>query len=371
MVEAGLSVEDAFARIVLGLSADADYFATIAKLRAARAIWARLTGASGVNVAARIEVRGSRRMLSTLDPWTNLLRQSAAVFGAACGGADAVVLDPFTRPLGRPTDLARRQARNVQLVLMEEAGLGRVADPAGGAWFVEHLTRDLARKAWREFQAIEGDGGLAAALRAGCIAEAVAQIRTRRAKDVARRKTGLVGVSEYADLNGAPVGVDTVDATRFAKSVDIALPGADSRCTPLAPMRLAEPFEQIRARGAAMKLAPRAYLATIGAASDFTARLTFTANMLGAGGIATVAGDAESYNAAVTPLAVVCSSDERYAETAVDVVKTVKAKGARSVRLAGKPGALEPELRRAGVDGFIVAGEDVVALLNDLLEVAR
>lgn len=371
MLQAGLGIEDAFSRIVLGLSADADYFATLAKLRAARAIWARLTAASGVQAPARIEARGSRRMLSTLDPWTNLLRQSAAVFGAACGGADVVVLDPFTRPLGRPTDFARRQARNVQLVLMEEAGLGRVADPAGGAWFVEHLTRDLARKAWGEFQAIEAQGGLAAALEAGRFADGVAHIRARRETDVARRKTGLVGVSEYADLNGAPVAVDDIEVQRFAKSVDLALPGSDSRCPPLAPMRLAEPFERLRARACAMAPPPRAFLATIGAAADFTTRLTFTANLLSSGGIASVAGEASAYDPAATPLAVICSSDERYAESAIAVAQALKAKGAHSVRLAGKPDPLEDALRRAGVDGFIVAGEDVVAALNDLLAAAQ
>ena len=111
MTRAGLRVEDALSRIVLGLSIDVDYFATIAKLRAARAIWARLTAACGVSTPARIEARGSRRMLSTLDPWTNLLRQSAAVFGAACGGADTIVLDavhPTAGPIHRLLPGAKR-----------------------------------------------------------------------------------------------------------------------------------------------------------------------------------------------------------------------------------------------------------------------
>jgi hypothetical protein len=145
----------AWGGIVLGLSADADYFATLAKLRAARLIWDRLTSACGVTVAARIEARSSRRMLTAQDPWTNMLRQTAAGVGAALGGADAIQLGCFTDALGRPTPFARRQSRNAQLVLMEESHLGRVADPAGGAWFLESLTDDLARRAWARFQAIE------------------------------------------------------------------------------------------------------------------------------------------------------------------------------------------------------------------------
>jgi methylmalonyl-CoA mutase len=368
MVRAGLSVEEAFNRVTLGLSADADYFATIAKLRAARAIWARLTGASGVRATAAIEARASRRMLSTLDPWTNLLRQTAAVFGAACGGADAVMAEPFTRPLGRATDFARRQARNIQLVLMEEAGLGRVADPAGGTWFVEHLTRDLARKAWREFQAIEAEGGLDQALETGRLAGDIAAIRARRETDVARRKTGLVGVSEFADLDGRPVAVETISGERFSKTVNIALPGPAGRCPPLTPMRLAEPFERLRARALALKPAPRAFLATLGAAGDYTPRLMFTSNLLAAGGVATVAGSADAYDASATPVAVICSSDERYAEAAAETARALKTRGARHVYLAGKPGEREAELKAAGVDDFIVAGEDMVARLASILE---
>jgi methylmalonyl-CoA mutase len=370
MMRAGLTAEDAFRRTVLGLTADADYFATVAKLRAARVIWSRLTGASGVNLPARIEVRGSRRMLSTLDAWTNLLRQSAAVFGGAAGGADTILLDPFTRPLGRPTDFARRQARNVQLVLMEEAGLGSVADPAGGAWFVEHLTRDLARKAWTEFQAIEAEGGLDAALERGRLADDVAKIRARRETDVAKRKTGLVGVSEFADLNGAPVAVENIDAARFAKPLEITLTGPAGRCEPLKPMRLAEPFERLRARAAAMQPAPRAYLAVIGTASDYTARVTFTGNLLSAGGVASMAGEASGYDAKTTPLAVICSSDERYAEHAAATARELKAKGCRRVYLAGKPGEVEADLGAAGVDAFLAAGDDAIAVLTAMLEAA-
>ena len=155
-VDAGMEPGAAFSHVTLGLAADAEYFNTIAKVRAARAIWARITGAAlGEPIPARIEVRSSRRMLSLLDPWVNMLRLTAAGFGAGVGGADAVVLDAFSLPVGRATAFARRQSRNTQLVLMEEARLGAVADPAGGAWFLEALTDQFARDGWAYMQAIE------------------------------------------------------------------------------------------------------------------------------------------------------------------------------------------------------------------------
>ena len=239
LVAAGLSMEEAFARITLGLSADVDYFLTIAKLRAARAVWARIVGACGVSVAARVEARSSRRMLARKDAWTNMLRLTSAGFGAAVGGADAVQLGTFTDALGAPTAFARRQSRNTQLVLMEEAHIGRVADPAAGAGYVEALTDELARAAWVAFQAIEARGGLAAALATGDIAAEVA--RAVAARDAAG-KPKIVGVTAFPPAAEDPIEVDT-PVRKAVAAPSPALPGADGACPALAPVRLAATYE--------------------------------------------------------------------------------------------------------------------------------
>ncbi|MHB8287051.1 MAG: methylmalonyl-CoA mutase subunit beta, partial [Caulobacteraceae bacterium] len=244
LAEAGLPLEAAFAAVTLSLSADGEYFTTIAKLRAARVLFARLTSACGVGVPARIEARSSRRMLSRLDPWVNLPRLTAAGFGAAVGGADVIQLDAFTQALGRAAPLARRQARNIQLVLMEESHLGRVADPAGGAWFIETLTDQLARAGWTVFQQIEAEGGPLAALKSGRLAGEIAAAQSARAVDVAKRRLGLIGVSEFANLLEAGVAIDQPDAAAFAKPMpDLGLAGAGEVCLQLAPVRDSEPFE--------------------------------------------------------------------------------------------------------------------------------
>ncbi len=236
LVRAGLDAGQAFARIAVALAADAEYFTTLAKLRAMRAIWARLTAACEVTAPLKLQARSSRRMLSRLDPWTNLLRLTAATFGAALGGAETVTLDPFTQPLGPPAELARTQARNIQLVLMEESALGRVADPAGGSGYVEALTEALARAGWAAFQAIEAEGGIVAALEGGLVAREVARVREARLRDIATRKAGLIGVSQFADLAPAGVEVETVDSSDFAKAAPAThAPGPDSACPPLRP----------------------------------------------------------------------------------------------------------------------------------------
>ncbi len=236
LVRAGLPMADAFARITLGLSADADYFLTIAKLRAARAVWARLAGACGAETTARIEARSSRRMLTAKDAWTNMIRLTAAGFGAAVGGADAVILGNFTDALGLPTAFARRQSRNAQLVLMEEGHVGRVADPAAGSGYVEALTDEIAREAWTRFQAIEAAGGLAAALQSGLVAQAV------QTANAARGEPRIIGVTAFPPAKDTAVEVE-IAAARAVAAPSPTLPGPDTACPPLKPMRVSEPFE--------------------------------------------------------------------------------------------------------------------------------
>jgi methylmalonyl-CoA mutase len=245
---AGLNPSDAWGRITLGLSADVEHLTTAAKLRAARVIWGKLTAACGVEAPVRIEARSSRRMLSTRDSWTNLLRLTVAGFGAALGGAEAVVLEPFTAPLqsagARPSPLARRQARNTQLVLMEEAGLGRVADAAGGSGWIEARTDELARAGWAVMQAIEAEGGLLAALGSGWVAEAVAAKREARRADYAEDRLGLIGVTRFPNKHDEPPALEPVDPAAFARTgPDLGLPGPGDACPPLRPIRWAEPFE--------------------------------------------------------------------------------------------------------------------------------
>lgn len=237
----GIAPDEGLRRIVLGLSADARYPIQIAKLRAARAVWARIAEACGSDAPAVIEVRSSARMLANRGVHNNLLRLTAAAFASAAGGAQAVALDPFTAPLGGDNPLARRQARNIQLVLMEEAHLGRVADPAGGAFFFEQLTDDLARAGWAVFQSIEAEGGLAPALMSGKLSEDVAAAREALIASVRDGAHPILGVSLYpADED--PVTIDPRPA-HAVPAPDVRQTGADDACAPFASIRLSDHLE--------------------------------------------------------------------------------------------------------------------------------
>jgi methylmalonyl-CoA mutase len=239
----GLPLLSAFQGVSLSLAADADYFLTLAKFRAARRLMTRLAEACDVALTPRIEARSSRRMLAKLDPWVNLLRLASAGFGAALGGADVIQLDAFTQPLGHPSGLARRQARNIQLVLMEESELGRVADPAAGSWFLERLTDQIARAAWTQFQTIEGEGGALAALVAGRLAAEVADARDQLAADIAAGKPPLIGVTKYLNADASAVEIETVDPAPFAKPYPQGCAPPAAAFTPFKAWRAAEPFE--------------------------------------------------------------------------------------------------------------------------------
>ena len=244
LIRAGLSTGAAFGRITLGLAVDSDYFVSIAKLRAARAIWARLTSASGAPMPARIEARSSRRMLTTLDSWTNMLRLTGAAFAGAVGGADALVIGCFTDAIGSPSSLARRQSRNAQLVLMEEAALGRVRDPAHGSGFIEAMTDQLARAGWAAFREIEAQGGLVAALASGAQAAQAAQTLAHRQAAIAAGDAKIIGVTVFRNADTAPASVESVSGAAFAvEAPSTRVPGPDTVVAPLRPIRVSEPFE--------------------------------------------------------------------------------------------------------------------------------
>ena len=259
-VAAGLSVEAALKGVVVGLSVDQEYFDALAKVRAMRLIWANLSRAFGVETQAVIEARSSRRMLSARDPWPNLLRLTAAGFAGAVGGADVVVLDGFTRATGRPDAFARRQARNTQLVLMEEANLGRVDDPAAGSWYLDARTHDLAQAGWTEFQTIEAEGGIIGALKGGVIQPRIARARAVREAALKNGAAQIIGVTKFVDPDPrqAPVESDRPSGALEERTrnpgqhFDLLVSGFSAapspemtdRVEPLTPIRFAAAFEE-------------------------------------------------------------------------------------------------------------------------------
>jgi methylmalonyl-CoA mutase len=367
---AGLAPDRARSLIEFRLAADTDQFLTIAKVRALRALWARVEQACGLDPKpAFISAETAWRTMSRRDPAANMLRSTIAAFSAGIGGADAVAVLPFTAALGLPDRFARRIARNTGLLLLEESNLAKVADPAAGSGGIEDLTDKLGRAAWTLFQEIEAAGGAPAAIEQGLIQDRIAKVRAKREEAVAHRRDTLTGTSDYPLLSEAPVKV--LDASPVA----IPPPHAAIRYPALAPMRLAEPFERLRDASdrvlARTGARPKIFLANLGPLAEFTARATFAANLFAAGGIETIGNDGfpsrdaviAAYRASGAALACLCSSDKIYETEAVEAAKALAAAGARHIVLAGRPKD-EAALRAAGVNGFIFAGCDALAALR-------
>ena len=364
LTEAGFPVADALRLISFRLAAGDDQFLTIATMRAARRLWARVAEVvdepdSG---AAVLHAQTSLPMMTQRDPWVNMLRTTLAAFGAGVGGADTVLVLPFDAaiPGGYPgiaTSFSRRIARNTQLLLLEESHIGRVLDPAGGSWFVEDLTDQLAQQAWRHVQAIEERGGFESAR--DYVRDQIAEVSARRADDIAHRRTAITGVSEYPNITEPP------------------LPHRDPVPT---VQRYAAQFEALRDRSDAFwertGKRPFVLLLPLGPLAEHNVRATFAANLMASGGIelinpgpVDVAGVAQAVSAAGSPdAAVICGTDRRYGEEAVKVVQAARDAGVARVYLAGPRKAMRDIDDQAQLpDEFLTATINAVQALSHLL----
>ncbi|MEM8606667.1 MAG: methylmalonyl-CoA mutase family protein [Myxococcota bacterium] len=437
LTKAGLSVDAAARQLWFAFPISGDFFGQVAKLRAARLLWAKVVTAAGgepASAAMRIHARTSRFTKTKRDPWVNMLRSTAECTAAILGGAESIATRPFDAEIGTPDKLALRVARNTQFVLREESHLDAVVDPAGGSWFVEHLTTELARRAWEEFQAIEREGGLVAALASGRFTDAVDEVVDSERKRLAKRRTPVVGVSEFPNLGEdrverPQVGPDEITRSlqatldeldlgahrgkliAIARAVEAAgsepaalidaclgatLAGTDmySIATvlqhgqpdfyvePVPQWRQAEAWERLRDRSDAAAAGegsrPQAFFANLGALPAHKARSTWASNLLAAGGIAAHATDgfddaaaaASAYRESGCDLAIVCGSDADYERLLEPTVAALREAGCETLVVAGRPGDREEALREHGVTDFVFVGADVLSVVRRLLDAA-
>jgi methylmalonyl-CoA mutase len=379
--QSGLAIPQALRQISLRLAADDDQFMTIAKVRAARQLWARVAEVVGEpdSGAATVHAETSLPMMTQRDPWVNMLRTTLAAFGAGVGGADTVLVLPFDVAIpggfpGTAASFSRRIARNTQLLLLEESHIGRVLDPAGGSWFVEDITEELAQQAWQHFQVIEERGGFVDAR--DYLADQIDAVAARRIDDIAHRRTAITGVSEYPNLAEPP------------------LPPTDSVPT---IQRYAAGFEALRDRSDAYSSRtgqrPSVLLLPLGPLAEHNIRATFAANLLASGGIEAinpgalgtdgdtagvadrdsdgVAADvAQAVSAAGSPtVAVICGTDRRYHGEVSGVVEAARAAGVSQVYLAGSQQALGDLDDQAThrPDEFLTTNINAVEALSNLL----
>jgi len=331
LTDAGVDLDEAARMVEFRYAATDEQFVTIAKLRAARRLWARVLELSGTELRDQHQhAVTSRPMMSKYDPWVNLLRTTVAAFAAGVGGADAVTVLPFDIPLGTSDAFGRRIARNTSHLLIDESHVAVVTDPAGGAYAVEKLTDDLAVAAWELFGRLDDGADLD---------DQIAGVVERREHEVATRKRPLTGLSEFPNL---------------AEQLPERAPAAASNEV----RRYGAAYEALRDHPSTAHV----FLATMGTVAAHTARATFASNLFAAGGIAVDAAGAtetvEDLLASYEGQKVVClaGSDGAYAAWADDAVRALREAGAEWVVIAGKP--------RDSVDDSAAVGVDALAFLH-------
>ncbi len=359
LTAAGVSLERAVEAIEFRWAATADQFETIAKFRAARRLWSRVGEIAGLVPEARGSYHhadASRVMMTRYDPWVNALRSTVACFAAGMGGADAVSILPHDGLITEGgTSLGRRIARNTQNVLQMESNLARVIDPAGGSWYVEQLTDQLATAAWTELRRIEAAGGIVAAVLAGGVHTSLAEARAARCRRIAVRNQALTGLTEFPDIGETPPPPEpepsVLEHTVFE---------------PLRLQRASAPFERQRARAdrfaATTGTRPVVFLATLGTPAQFTARATFAKNLFEAAGIGTEAGPPTDFADSGAAVACLCSSDPVYGQLAAAAADELRAAGAERIYVAGR------KLDIAGVDEEVGVGSDILDVLTRTLD---
>jgi methylmalonyl-CoA mutase len=373
-------------------------------------------------------------VITLRNPMVTILRNTVAAYAGAVGGADAITTVPIDAPDVLSADLSRRNARNTQLILAEEAHLNHVIDPAGGAWYIEWYTEQLAEQAWALFQEIEAEGGMIAAVSSGWVAQHIDAVEAKRERDIATRKLPITGISEHASVRDGEIAhkpaadpeaaraasVEQLAAWRGAHAPQAALrlladaaatpdhqeggltalaiaaaeagatigeiaaarvPAASepARITPLAVHSFDAGYEHLRdaadAFAAKHGRRPRVFLAGFGSIAQQIGRKTFANNFFQAGGFEVLAREgafnadqaAAAFAASGARIAVICSTDKLYATGVAELAPKLKAAGARTVVLAGKPGEEEAAYRAAGVDTFIFVRSNVLDILSSLL----
>lgn len=363
LTERGVDIDAAAGAIRVSLSLGANFFMEISKLRAARVVYAQMVAAFGGNEEARkidVFARTSDFTKTVYDPYVNLLRATTEAFSGAMGGVDAMEVAPLDAAYGSSDDQTRRIARNIQIMLQEEFNLLEPIDPAGGSWYVETLTAELAKSIWAEFQKIEAAGGMAAALKVGSVQADIAKVLDKRFQKLATRADRAVGTNMYANMTEKPLD-------RPARAVSKAVAGAAESVTAIVPRRWTEQFESLRAATEAYESKTgktvKVFLANMGPIPQHKARADFATGFFEVGhfevvtndGFATVEEAADAAAKSGAAVAVICSTDATYPELVSPLAQAIKAAApGMTVMLAGAPAPEHKDAYvAAGVSNFI------------------
>lgn len=383
LTEMDLTVDQISQQMMFSFSIGSNYFMEIAKLRAARMLWAQIVQqyepkneSSNLMV---IEVKNSSWNKTQYDPFVNMLRGTVETMAGALGGAGTITVRPFDSMYKMPDEFSLRMSRNTQLVLKNESYLERVADPSAGSYYIETLTNSIAAESWKLFQEIEANGGFVQSLKSGGIQEAVGKTRKTRDRNIATRKDTVLGVNQYP--NSSETILSNIQEKRPNSNIENS-DKTDSQVEVLHPHRGAQAFEDLRLTTERnferTGNKPKVFLLTIGNPSMRTARASFSSNFFGCAGFEIInnigfAMPEDGVKAAIetkADIVVICSSDDEYPYFAPNIIDQLKEQKADiKIIVAGNPKEHIEKLEQAGVDDFIHVRSNALQMLKKYQEV--
>lgn len=395
------SVDELVERMRFTMGVGGQYFMEIAKFRAFRLLWHKVASAFGASDQAInksfLFAKSAMWNKTVFDPYVNMLRGTTEAFSAVVGGVNGLHVAPFDAPIRPSDEFSRRIARNIQLILADECEMTKVIDPAGGSWYIEVLTDELARLAFEQFKAIEKEGGMVAALKSGSVQKQIEKVADEKIKALTKRKEVLVGTNMYPNateelLVAKPVDHQALKQARInqlkkcdGKTIGVLyaerLSGKESfSVLPVRQRRLAEIYEELRLACLNFEKqtgsAPVVFQANLGASRAYRARADWTSAFFQTSGMKVSADrDFDTIEQAVeaavmskSKVIVLTSSDETYLEKAEEFARQMKAKNSSCyLLLAGAPAENEAKWKEAGINDFVNVAVNNYELNKNLL----
>ena len=368
--EAGIPIDAIAKNIKFNMGISSNFFMEIAKFRAARMLWAKIVEQYQPQCKCSckmiIHAETSQFNLTLFDSYVNMLRTQTEAMSAAIAGVESITVTPYDTVYEEPTDFAMRIAKNQQLILKHESHLNKVADPAGGSYYIESLTASIANEAWKQFLAIENGGGLHKAVKEGKVQADIEKTAESRRTALAKRKEILLGTNQYPNFSELSEGKRPKSAV-----CGCGCHSEEKQALTIATKRLAEEFEQLRLQTEESGRRPKAFMLTIGNLAMRQARAQFSCNFLATAGYEVIDNLGfksvdEGVKAALeanADIVVICSSDDEYAEYAIPAYEAISDKAIFIV--AGAPACM-PELQQAGIENFIHVRVNVLDTLREL-----
>ncbi len=367
MMEHGLTIDEAARKLRFSFAVTSNYFMEMAKLRAARLLWANIVKAYGPEKPCSckmfVHARTSAWNQTVYDPYVNMLRGTTEAMSAAIAGVHSLEVLPFDHSYEAPSEFSYRIARNESLLLKHESHFDQVIDPAGGSYYIENLTKSIADEAWKLFLEVEEKGGYVEAFKAGFIVERVKASAAAKDKAVATRRQTILGSNQYPNF------AEVADKALCAEVVE----RKSDEGNVLVPYRGAMAFEQMRLHVDRSGKEPKAFMLTCGSLAMARARAQFSCNFFACAGIRVIDNTffkslEDGVKAALeskAEIVVVCSSDDDYAEVAPKIKEMLGDKAILVV--AGAPACME-ELQSKGINNFISVKSNVLETLKGYLK---